>query len=116
MLVKHVPDGPERDELLGLVRLGVTFRSQHCGRRPGFLTTYLRDLAATLTKRSFEALLLELELAAVRRDVHGETASPIERVCREWEVVTYHDPKHGRRQVTFKTLRNLAALRIPTTA
>ena len=108
-----LPPGPERDELLGLVRIGAAFRSQHRGRRPGFLRNYVAQLVPRLPRPTFEGLLGELELAAMRRDLLGVEASPIERVDREWQVVTYHDPRHGRRQVTFKTVRNIARLRNP---
>ena len=45
-LVQYVPEGPERDELLGLLRIGMAFRAQQRGRRPGFLTGYVRALVA----------------------------------------------------------------------
>jgi hypothetical protein len=50
--------------------------------------------------------LYELELEAARRELAGEKASPIEKVDRIWEVLTYHDPKKGRMQMPFGTLRN----------
>lgn len=112
ILEAHLPPGFERDELVRLARLGAKFAAQHRGRRPGFLRRYVRELVGKLETRTFEALLVELELDAVRRDVLGEDASPIERVDRSFEVLTYHDPKHGRRQVTFKTIRNTARFRI----
>ena len=111
MLLRFIPEGPERDELLGLVRIGVVFRNQQHGRRPGFLTRYVRRVVGTINRPTFAALLIELELEALRRDLRGEDASPIERVNREWEMVTYHDPKRGRQQVSFKHIRNIATLR-----
>ena len=111
ILEAHLPPGFERDELVRLVRVGAKFAEQHRGRRPGFLRRYVGELVRRLETRTFAALLVELELDAVRRDVRGERASPIERVDRSFEVLTYHDPKHGRRQVTFKRIRNIAKLR-----
>lgn len=110
-ILAHLPAGFERDELMRLVRVGAKFAEQHRGRRPGFLRRYVGELVQRLETRTFEALLVELELDAVRRDVRGEKASPIERVDRSFEMLTYHDPRHGRRQVTFKRIRNIAKLR-----
>lgn len=105
---EHLPaDGPERDEILGLVRLGLRFRAQQDGRRPGFMRRYLIDLARKLEPpMTFERLLLQLAFEAQRRAFLGAAESPIEKIDRAADLVTYHDPKHGRLQVTFKTLRN----------
>lgn len=46
----------------------------------------------------------------MHRSIHGEASGPIEKVERDWELVTYHDPKRGRLQVTFKTIRNQVVL------
>jgi hypothetical protein len=106
-LVQLLPPGPELDEMLGLVRLGVAFRSQQRGRRPGFLHRHIADAVQGLPAHAtFESLLEELELQAVRRD-RGEDAMPVEKVNRVWQLVTYHCPRKGRQQVTFKTLRNI---------
>ena len=80
-----------------------------------FLAGYVRGLVAaqTETPRTFAGLLLDLELAALARALRGPEASPIESVSRSMEVVTFHDPHHGRRQVAFQTLRNIAKLRFP---
>jgi len=105
------PDGPERDELLGLVRLGLKFKAQqHQGRRPGFLHRYITALVQAAPGRmSFEGLLKELAFQARRRELLGESASPIEKIDREWELVTWHCPRRGRKQTTFKRLQNLLA-------
>lgn len=105
-LMRFVPEGPEREELLVLVRLGTTFQAQHRGRRPGYLRRYLAGIVSTMPRPTFAALLVELKLLALRREIQGEAASPIESVNAEFELVTYHDPARGRQQVTFKTIRN----------
>jgi hypothetical protein len=107
-VVAALPAGPAREEILGLVRLGLAFRARHGGRRPGPLRRHVEATVARLPERTFEALLLELELDAVRHQVRGET--PILRVDRVEEVLRYLD---GEREVevTFGHLRNLARLR-----
>ncbi len=110
-LLEALPPGPRRDELLRLVRIGQAFKAQQCGRRQGFLARYVGELVAKLEHRTFEALLVELEYQAACRAIDG--ASPIERVSRDLEIVVFHDPKHGRQTVTFKTVRNKSKLRDP---
>lgn len=97
--------GAELDEILTLIRLGVAFRAQHAGRKPGFLHNYIVGLVARMPKPTFDNLLAELDLAAARRDA-GDDREPIERVSRSWQIMTYHDPKKGEARVTFGTLRN----------
>lgn len=103
-----LPPSPERDELLALVRLGLSFQKHHrVGKRPGPLKAYLLKVSGRIEAPvTFEKLLEELELEAVRRNMHGIAASPIEKVDRVWEIITYHHPRAGRQQLTFKTLRN----------
>lgn len=103
-----LPPSPERDQIIGLVNLGLSFqRQQNKGRRSGPLKAYLLKLIQTIEDPvTFDRLLEALELEAVRRDMHGVTASPIEQVNRVWTLVTYHHPSQGRQQLTFKTLRN----------
>ncbi|PTR07108.1 hypothetical protein C8R32_10864 [Nitrosospira sp. Nsp5] len=103
-----LPPGPERDQIIGLVNLGLSFQQQqNKGRRPGPLKAYLLKLIQKIDGPvSFDRLLEELELEAVRRDMHGTAASPIEQVNRVWAIVTYHHPRNGRQQLTFKTIRN----------
>lgn len=107
-LVQYVPAGPDRDVLLGLVRIGVRFRAQQCGRRPGFLNRYIvrivQEMAPPVT---FANLLTELDLAAARREASEGRGEPIERVSRTWEQLTFHDPQRGRQQITFGRLRNI---------
>lgn len=95
------------DRLAELVRIGQAFKEQQRGRRPGFLHGFVRQLIEHIDKPvTFAKLLDELELEATRRELHGEDGRPIEKVNRVWEVVTYHHPRKGEQQITFKTLRN----------
>lgn len=97
----------DRDELLVLIRLGVKFRAQHTGKKPGFLACYLADLAKRINgPLTFDSLLLELRYQARVREVQGAAASPVEKVDAQWELLTYHDPRRGRLQMPFGTLRN----------
>lgn len=101
------PDGPARDDLLGLVRLGLKFKAQQQGKRAGFLHTYLESLVSKmLPPVSFDELLAELSFQAARRQTLGVDASPIEKVDKTWEVLTWHDPRKGREQTPFGTIRN----------
>jgi hypothetical protein len=106
--LETLPPSPERDQVIGLVRLGLSFQQQqYKGRRPGPLKTYLLKLMGKMESTvTFDRLLEELELEAVRRNMYGTEASPIEKVDRVWQLVTYHHPRNGRQQLTFKTLRN----------
>lgn len=102
-LVANFPPGPERDELLGLVRIGYAFRQQHKGRAPGRLSKLIQETVASMSNPpTLENLLDELALLAARREMHGPDASMIEKVDRSWRLVTVNDPQ--RRQVTFKTV------------
>lgn len=103
-----IQPSPERDEIIGLVRLGLSFKKQQTvGKRPGFLKGYLLELLPTIEgPATFDRLLEELELEAARRDLYGASESPIEKVDRVWEVVTFWHPKSGRQQLTFKSIRN----------
>lgn len=104
----HLPPGAERDELLRLVRAGDAFVGQWGGRRPGVLRTYIASVVAGLRECTFEALLIELEFAALVGSRYGST--PILRVDRAEEVVRYVE--HGvERECTFKRVRNIASLR-----
>lgn len=104
---ENLPEGPERDEALGLIRLGFKIAAQHNGKNPGFLARYLADLAKRINgPLTFESLLLELRYQARVREVQGENASPIESVDVSFELLTFHDPRRGRLQMPFGTLRN----------
>lgn len=103
-----LPPSPEREEILTLVRLGLSFqKQQRIGKRPGFLKGYLLKLLSTIEGPiTFDRLLQELELEAARRDMYGDNESPIEKVDRIWWLVTYHHPRTGRQQLSFKSIRN----------
>jgi hypothetical protein len=103
-----LPPSPEREEILTLVRLGLSFQKQQIiGKKPGFLKDYLLKLIPTIEGPvTFDLLLHELGMEAARRDMYGEEASPIEKVDRVWQLVTYHHPRTGRQQLTFKSIRN----------
>lgn len=107
-LALMLPPGPERDEILDLVRLGAKFKAQHRGRRRGSLHRHIVNVVSGMKAPiTFAGLLEDLELAAARRELRGVSASPIEKVDRVFELVTFHDPRAGRRQVTFGRLRNI---------
>ena len=104
-LAQYVPAGPEQDELLGLVRIGIKIKRQQVGRRPGKLSRLILDC----TRRAgppytFARLLDELSKEAARRELYGAKASPIEKIDRIWDLVTIHTKR--REQVTFATVRN----------
>lgn len=104
---EYLPPGPEREEVLGLIRIGVKFAAQHNGRKHGFLHGFLLDLARGMGgELSFERLLLRLRHEALKRDLLGDEASPMEKVDDGFELLTYHDPRRGRVQMPFGTLRN----------
>ena len=112
----HLPEGPERDKALGLIRIGLKFfQAQRCGRRLDAITKYITGLVKELPQPSFANLLERLDLEAARREAYGERASPTEKVDRVWQLVTLHHPRRGRIQITFATLRTKlsAAKRFP---
>lgn len=103
--MRAMPPGPERDQVLDLIRFAITFKAQHAGRRPGFLAKEIARIVEKIGEPiTFERVLEEIESAAVRRDRGDEGA--FEQVNRVWSLVTYHDPRRGRVQVTFATIRN----------
>lgn len=102
-----LPQSPEKDRIIGLVNLALSFEKQQVGRRPGPFKTYLLDLVQRIEGPvTFDRLLQELEVEAERRDMHGITASPIEKVDRIWETLIFHHPRNGRQPLAFKTARN----------
>jgi hypothetical protein len=104
---EYLPPGPERDECLGLIRIGVKFAAQHTGRKHGFLHNYLLGLARGMGgELSFERLLLRLRHEALKRELLGDEASPVEEIDEGFKMLAYYDPRLGRRQITLCTLRN----------
>jgi hypothetical protein len=102
-----LPQSPEKDRIIGLVNLALSFEKQQVGRRPGPFKTYLLNLVQRMEGPiTFERLLLELEAEGERRDMYGITASPIEKIDRYWQTLTFHHPRNGRQPLTFKTARN----------
>lgn len=103
-----MPPGAARDEILYLVRIGWKFTAQHGGRRRGFLFKTIEESARRVgPPYRFDRVLEDLESSAIQRGRQGEAASPIEKVDRVWELVTFHHSRHGRTQRTFKHVRNL---------
>jgi hypothetical protein len=93
-------------DLTPLARLGAKFKAQQVGRRPGALSRLVLDCARRAgAPYSFAQLLDELSLEAARRELHGERASPVEKVDRIWELLTWHTKK-CRVQTPFGTVRN----------
>lgn len=91
---------------MALIRLGMVFRAQHTGKRPGPLAHLIFDCAKRAgPPHTFARLLDELELAAARRELDGPQAAPIEKVDRVWQIITIHTKK-GREQISFGTVRN----------
>jgi hypothetical protein len=97
---------PGDTELLELVKLGLRFKKNQFGGKPRYFSKYLVSIVKDIQKPTFKNILYQLELESARRGLHGEKASPVEKVDRIWELVTYHDPKKGRVQMPFGTLRN----------
>lgn len=106
-LARLVPPGPELDELLGLVRIGVAFKAQrHVGKRPGALANLILDCARRAgPPYRFESVLVELAFAAQRRALLGDRSSIVLDVDKRDEVVTISESR-GSREVPFKTLQN----------
>ena len=91
-----------------LIRLGAAFRNQHVGKRRGFLHRYIDGIVARMVPPvTFDRLLAELEMEAVRRAADDGERVPVERVSRSFLLVKYHDPKRGEQQVTFGRLKNI---------
>ena len=107
LLTAYIPASSQRDELIDAVRIGIKFKLQHDGKKPGALSRLVIECARRAgPPYSFEQLIEEMELSAARRDLHGEQASPIEKIDRIWQLATIHLPKRGRVQVPFGTVRN----------
>lgn len=61
--------------------------------------------------RSFDELLTELGLEAMRRSVRGPTASPVIECSKYLDILAYDHPRHGRQEVSLKTVRNTVRMR-----
>lgn len=107
MVAQYLPPGPARDELLGLVRLGLKFRQQHGGKRPGAIARLVLECARRAGEPySFDAVLVELSLAARRRTLLGDRSMIVLDVARDDEFVTVDVPGRGPRDIPFATVRN----------
>lgn len=104
----NLPEGPERDEALGLIRVGLAFRGQQCGRKPDQITNYITDLVSKLSKPTFAALLERLEAETARHDLPAGVA--VVSVNRVFEVVQLHHLKRGTVEISFKRLQNLVTI------
>ena len=105
---ENLPPGEQTNQIITLIRLGAVFRSHHVGRRRGFLHRYIDGIVARMVPPvTFDRLLAELEMEAVRRSADDGERIPIERVSRSFEIVKLHDPKHGEQQITFGRLKNI---------
>ena len=57
--------------------------------------------------RTFKLFLEELDLESRRRAAGAALVAPVEEVSRAMEVVKFHHPKAGRKEIPFGTLRNI---------
>ena len=101
----HLPEGPERDKALGLIRIGLAFKTQQTGRKPDAVTQYIALLVKQLPQASFANLLEKLEAESARHDAAaGECICA--KVNRVHEVSTFFHPKRGEEvDVPFGTLK-----------
>ena len=101
----HLPEGPERDKALGLIRIGLKFQAQQTGRKPDAVTQYIALLVKQLPQASFANLLEKLEAESSRHDAAaGECICT--KVNRVHEVSTFFHPIRGIIEMPFGTLRN----------
>ena len=96
-----------KEELIDLASVAIPFKQQQKkGKRPEYLQRYISGIVSGMPEPTFKELLHQLGLAAARRELKGEKASPIEKVDRVFELVTYHSPRKGRIQTPFGTIWN----------
>ena len=102
---EYLPEGAARDEALGLIRIGLKFQTQQCGRRPDALTRYIIGLVRQLPQATFAALVEKLEAESTRHD-YGAGECVCSKVNRIHEAITFWHPKRGTVEIHFGTLRN----------
>lgn len=103
-LVALVPPGPERDELLGLVRLAVSFSKP---RGPSQFQKYLNALVAGLPQpMTFDRFVIELALEETRRHMYGRKDIPVIKVDRFFKIVVYEGRDGRPKEIEFSALRN----------
>ena len=102
-LVRCVPEGPEREELLRLVRIGVEFaRRQQLGRPRNALYAHVVAVVGRMPAPvTFDALVAELQLDA------RSGGTPILHVSRSFATVTYETERKDQIEITFGRLRNV---------
>jgi hypothetical protein len=105
----NLPDSPEKDEILGLLRVMAAWKKNHCGRRPGAVHKYLMEVADGLGDNlSFDALVLELRYRLLRG--HGNYANSadglLDDVDTAEQTVTWCEPGKDCRTMPFSTLAN----------
>ena len=88
------------------MRLGECFARQQCGRKSGFLRSYIRGSSKKRSRPTSAGFLVELRFRAF---VHP--GRPILGVDNEARTMTYRDPRRGEIEVTWKTCANLAGLK-----
>jgi hypothetical protein len=103
VVLRHVPAGIERDELLRLVRVGQAFaRHHHAGGTRGFLHRHVCAVVSRMpAPGTFEMLVTELQLDARRGD------GPVRHVSRSFSTLHYLHPERGESHVSFGRLRNI---------
>lgn len=100
---EYLPEGPERDEALGLIRVGLIFRAEQRGRKPDAITAYLALLVREMPKPSFRTLLEKLEADSARHD-YGAGECVCVGINRVHEVATFFHPKRGELEISFPSL------------
>jgi hypothetical protein len=105
----HLPDSPEKDEILGMVRIVTAWRANHCGRRPGPVHRYLCEVASGLGDNlSFDALVLDLRFRLLRG--HGNDSNSADMILDDVDTaeqtVTWCEPWKDCYTMPFSTLRN----------
>ena len=96
----------DKKQLIELSKLAISFKNQQVVKRPETFSRFLTSIVKHMPNPTFNNVLYQLELAAIKREQEGEQASCIEKLDRIWQLVTWHHPKRGRLQMPFKTLRN----------
>lgn len=103
-VLRSVPPGAERDVVIGLVKLGATFKCQHVGRRPGALAELVLKLMESAgAPYTFKRLVLEMEYEAVKRS--RGFPSQIEEVDKEAMTVAVELPGRGIVERKFSAVR-----------
>ena len=101
---RHLPPGPETDEIIGMVRVVVAWRNSQSGRRPGPVHNYLLEVADKLSPcLSFDALVIELRIRVLRGD---DADMILDDVDTGAETVRWCEPGKDCHTMPFSTLQN----------